>query len=84
MIKKIYSIKDVKTEHFATPFMLHTKGEAIRAFSDETQNSDSPFHKHPSDYVLYELGSFDDQSGGYILHKTPELIGMASDFMPQS
>lgn len=80
MIMKIFSIYDSKIEAHNTPFFMSTIGQATRAFTDETNNTQSLLHKHPEDYTLFELGEFDDQNATFAMHPTPKSIGLALDF----
>ncbi len=59
----IFSVFDEKAEAFLPPFFLPTVGMAVRSFSECVNDREHMFGKHPSDYTLFELGSFDDSSG---------------------
>ena len=75
------SIRDIVVGAFNRPYFLVSRGQAIRSFQDEVMRSseDNPMYKHPADYELYELGKFDDQSGGFEVYAQPELIARGSD-----
>ncbi len=60
MKHKLFSIFDVKAQAYLPPFCLPERGMAIRVFGDCVNSSDHQFGKHPGDYTLFELGSFDD------------------------
>ena len=55
---EIFSILDKATGAFDKPIFMLTKAEAIRAFTQEVNNAESMFHKHPLDYHLYHVGTF--------------------------
>ena len=57
----MFSIYDEKAEIYSRPFYALTVGEAIRTFTDAVNLSDSPYNRHPEDYTLFSVGSFDDQ-----------------------
>lgn len=78
---KIYTVRDVKAEAYLNPFVLRSKGEAIRGFADEANRKDSAIGAHPEDYVLFELGSFDELTGKIDLHPAPENVGVALEFV---
>jgi hypothetical protein len=63
MIKKYYSIFDKKAKFFSTPFTQVNDDVAIREFSDLVRDETLQPFKHPEDYKLYVLGSWDDQTG---------------------
>lgn len=81
MIHKLFAIYDSKAEAYNTPFCFNTIGQATRAFTDEAQNPQSSIAKHPEDFTLFELGSFDDSSASFELHATPKSIGTALEFV---
>lgn len=57
---KIFSVFDVKAGAYLPPFFLPETAVAVRCFSDCVNSDDHQFGKHPGDYTLFELGSFDD------------------------
>lgn len=59
----IFSIFDKKAVAYLSPFYFPQKGQALRAFEDSVNDPQSVFNKHPEDYALFELGTFDDMSG---------------------
>lgn len=61
--KKIFSIYDRKAETFGEPILQPTLGSMLRALEQEFENEDSMLSKYPEDYVLYELGTFNAESG---------------------
>lgn len=63
MTLKIFAIYDSKAEAYNQPFFMGTKGQALRAFTDEINNSQSMISKHPADYTLMEIGEYDDSTG---------------------
>lgn len=66
MILKAFTVYDTKSEAYMQPFFQNAKGQAIRAFEDSCNDPNHPFSKHPGDYVLFEIGAYDDQSGTMI------------------
>lgn len=58
-----FSIYDDKAQVYSRPFYAITIGEAIRTFTDAVNQKDSPYNRHPDDYTLYSVGSFDDALG---------------------
>lgn len=59
---KLFTVYDSKTETYLRPFCLLTKGEAIRGFSETSNDPQSQICKYPADFTLFELGEFDDQT----------------------
>lgn len=77
----IFAIRDTKAEAYLQPFFSQTKGTAIRAFTDAVNDSKSQFSRYPADFVLFELGGWDDDTGSFTLHKTPISLGLAKEFV---
>ncbi len=82
MILKAFSIYDIKTEAYMRPFFCITSGEAIRVFTDLTNEAGSPFNKHPTDYHLFEIGAFDDGTGHLESDKDHDL-GSAAQYLEE-
>lgn len=80
MKSNIYAIYDNKAEAYMQPFFAATPGLALRAFSDNVNNKESIFNKHPNDFVLYEIGEFDDATGDLKKHKENHNLGMAIEY----
>jgi len=64
MQKVYYAVYDRKAEMYSQPFLEIKDGTAIRAVQDIViNNKDHAFAKHPSDFSLHRLGSFDETTG---------------------
>ena len=73
----IYSVYDSKAEAFLPPFFLPREEMAIRTFSDAVNSNDHQFGRHPEDYNLFRLGTFDDSSGELRSEITPIVVAYA-------
>jgi len=69
----MFSVYDSKVGAYANPFFVRTRGEAVRSFADACQDDSLPFKKHPGDYVLYCVGSW-DEVGGVVESRGPERV----------
>lgn len=83
MIQKVFGVRDTKALAFLQPYFSNSTGAAVRAFSDEVNNTDgrSMIQKHPEDFVLYELGEFDDNTGAFVSHSPIKMLGCGADFV---
>lgn len=64
MIKVFYAVYDRKAELYSAPFLEVKDGTAIRAIQDTVINSpEHPFAKHPQDFCLHRIGTFNDETG---------------------
>lgn len=77
-MKVLVALYDRATEAYAPIMTVHTRGEAIRSFKNEVNNTQSPIAQHPSDYELWQLGIYNDQTGE--ITKDMERIARAEDF----
>lgn len=82
MEMKVYSIFDKKAASYMSPFFMHQDGMARRSFGDLVNDKQHQLgvNKHPEDYSLYKLGTFDDISGKLNGVSEPEFISNAMDF----
>lgn len=81
MILKVFSVYDVKAEAYLQPFFMTSKGQAVRGFTDLLNDGQSQFSKHPGDFTLFELGSFDDSNGFFTSNTVPIPIGCGNEFL---
>lgn len=64
MIQLIVSLRDVKSEAFMAPFFVPTVGVGFRLLQDEMRRDQaSVLAMHTSDFDLYQLGHFDNETG---------------------
>jgi len=58
-----YTIYDVASGVYMRPFFSQADGQAVRGFKDIATDADHEVGKHPEDYTLYRIGSFNDTTG---------------------
>ncbi len=58
----IYTIYDTAAAAYMRPFFLQSDGQAKRMFNDIANDADHDIGKHPEDYTLMFLGTFNDQT----------------------
>lgn len=63
MNNRMFAIQDIKAGAFHGPFCAATEATAVRLCQDMVRRADHPYGMHPEDYVLYEVGEFDDING---------------------
>lgn len=78
---KIFSIYDVKAQAFNQPFFSNNRGTAIRSFAEAISDKNSMYGKYPEDFVLFEIGVFDDESCGIDCLSSPQNCGNALEFV---
>jgi hypothetical protein len=82
-MKQIYTIYDSKAEAYMTPFFIQQDGQALRDFKDAALNQESTISKHPEDYTLFKLGTYDETTAKIEMLKTPVSMGVAIEYTTQ-
>lgn len=80
-MQKIFTVYDSKAEAFLPPFFTTATGLALRMFEDCANNPEHLFGRYPGDYTLFELGTFDSDTGQFELSKTMVNLGVAIAFV---
>lgn len=62
---KVFSVYDSKAEAFLLPFFTSNAAVAIRNFSSAASDAATAFSRHPGDYTLFEIGSWDESEGAW-------------------
>lgn len=81
MKMQVYTIFDSKTEAYIQPFFMQTTAQAKREFIDMVNDGKSAFNKHPEDYILFELGSYENVNAKFKMLDAPVSIGVGSEFV---
>nr|UXQ88131.1 MAG: nonstructural protein [Microvirus sp.] len=74
MKHNIYSIYDSKAEAYSLPFYMQHEAQAIRTLQDWTNNPETPYSKHPEDYTLFHLGTYDEITGTITQDKITSVV----------
>jgi len=81
MLTKVFTVYDSKMEAYLAPFYAQAQGSAIRMFSDSINDKNHAFGKHPEDYTLFEIGSYDELTGTLIPLTAHKSLGTGVDFI---
>lgn len=65
MIYQIVSVHDRAANGYGRPIFVAALGQAIRSFQDEINRAaaDNEMSRHPDDFDLFHLGTFNDDTG---------------------
>lgn len=76
MLLHMCAVKDRAADAFGRPFFVQSEGLGIRGFIDEVNrvSEDNPLNKHPDDFDLFKLGTWDDNSCQFDLELSPKLL----------
>lgn len=81
MKKLVFAVYDSKAETYKNPFMTLSKGEARRAWGDVANDKNNDIGKHPEDYTLFHIATFDEETGKYENVVAPESMGVAIEYV---
>lgn len=80
MKTNIYAVFDSKAGVHMSPWLATNHGVASRSFGDQVMNPESPFNRHPDDFILFCLGTFDMVTGAMENFPRAENLGPASQW----
>lgn len=81
---RIFSIFDSKVGAYMQPFFPRTTLEGMRMVEEAINgnNADSLLSKHPDDFILFELGTFNELDG--TLANSPLNLGTCLQFVKRN
>lgn len=77
MKSHLFCILDSVAGVFMAPFVARSRVDAIRQISGSKASPDianTPIAAKPHEFVLYEIGTFDDESGVISPHQMPDRV----------
>lgn len=71
----VVSVRDFAMGAYGRPIFCASRGQAVRSFSDEInrEHEANEMYRHPADFDLYVVGSFNDEDG-VLSSCTPEVL----------
>lgn len=80
MIVKLFAVKDNASGVYDGPVPAQTEGIAMRNFTDMCNNPDTAIAKHPEDFSLWCVGTWNDATGE-IISGQPECLARATSIL---
>ena len=80
---KLFAIHDQKAQAFLQPFFLPTIPMAIRDVTELVNDNKHQFGKYSSDYTLYTIGEFSQETGQLVSYSETRLVGNLIEFKMQ-
>lgn len=74
MQTQLYVIRDSKAKVYNKPFHQTNRDVALRTATDLANDPNQETSKHPEDYALFYLGTYDDEHAQIDLVSQPELV----------
>lgn len=82
MLWRIYSVFDNKARAYLQPWITHNSDTAKRIFAESATDAQHLFSRHAEDYTLFEIGTFDDNTGA-VESTVPAInLGLAAQHKP--
>lgn len=77
----LMSVRDTKLDAFVNLYTSPTRAAGARALQDVANDSTSTLFKHPDHFDLFEVGTFDDDSGSLTPYPTPTFVCSATSLI---
>lgn len=75
----VVAVRDSAVDAFMRPFFVPTTGVAVRSFRDEVLRKESDMFRHASDYELFHIASFDEETGRFVNLESPRSLLRGAD-----
>jgi len=66
------AVRDSAVGMYMPPWFVQHPAQAVRLFNDQVNQADSMQGKHPSDFALFHLGSYDQETG--VMESLPQPV----------
>lgn len=84
---KLFVVYDAKTESYGVPFFRDFTANAIREWQEVASNKsdkNNQIAKFPSDFTLFEIGSYEQSTGLVEMYETKYSLGLASEHVKEN
>ena len=75
------TIRDAKGDASMNPMFFQSIAQGIRSFEDACNDGNSDFGKHPEDYALFKVGTFNQRTGVLSALDTPLHVANGADLV---
>jgi len=79
----VMSIYDKKMNTYSRPIYVKHQVEAQRSIIGVLRTKESMLAQYPSDYELYSLGVFDEQTGAHTMEEKPRFVMNISELLEE-
>lgn len=78
----IVAMRDSAVNAFMSPLFVPTVGAAVRSFQDAVNGNEAgDIKKHPEDFEMFELGTFDSITGEFDVLEKPRSVARGKDLV---
>jgi len=78
---EMFAVYDIKARAYLPPFFLPRREMAARIFGECINSKDHQFGRHPADYTLFHLGTYDDENASIELQHAPHSMGAGVEYL---
>lgn len=79
MKMQLFALRDTALEAYGAVMTYSATGQAVREFTDQVNDKQSQINKHPEDYMLFFLGTYDNDTGMILQPDQPKQMARAID-----
>lgn len=79
----VYTIFDTASGAYMRPFFVNSDGQALRMFGDIASDAEHEVGRHPEDYSLYRIGTYDDNKG-QLVPEDKECLATAQEMVAKA
>ena len=77
MLVPYFAVYDSAIKAYMSPFAAKSVGDALRMFTDAANSPDTQLSRHPADFTLFHVASYDDETGKFTPLETFPNLGTA-------
>lgn len=74
MLHQVIVIFDTKALVYSKPLYFPSLAAAIRSFEDAVNTDTSDYAKHPEDYIMFHIGTYEDLDATIALQPSTEIV----------
>ena len=81
----IVTVRDRAADTFGPPWCTPAIGLAVRSFQEQVNRAaeDNMIYKHPEDFDLFQLGTYDDETATFDVH-LPKQVAVGKDMISKA
>lgn len=77
----VFSVYDRAAQVYGRPVYMMGLAQAVRSFTDEIRRvaPENEMNRHPGDFELQYLGSFEDGDASFVLEVKPQVVKLGRE-----
>ncbi|AXL15506.1 nonstructural protein [Microviridae sp.] len=79
-MSNFYAVYDIKAQYYLAPFTSVNDHTAKRAFIGACSDPDTKLYKFPTDYELFHVGEFLEETGELVPVEAKRSLGLAASY----